>query len=80
MAETPNTTDTAAAATPTPAAPPAPETKAKSKKPETELVKLQHEVKGNWTLRIDASEYAVVDGAVEVPAWHYDAAHQAGFR
>lgn len=52
----------------------------RSGKPEVELTKLQHTVKANWTLRIDASEYEVVDGAVEVPPWHYDAAHQAGFR
>lgn len=69
----PNAPDAAAAAT-------APDADKKVRGKKAELIKLQHEVKGNWTLRIDASEYAVVDGVVEVPPWHYDAAHQAGFR
>lgn len=56
------------------------ETPKKGKAEPAELVKLQHEMRTNWTLRIDASEYTVTAGAVEVPAWHVDAARQAGFR
>lgn len=63
-----------------PATPPDTDDKPKAKKPKVELVRLQHPIKESWTLRIDTSEYAVVDGVVEVPLWHFDAAHQAGFR
>lgn len=58
------------------------ETKAakKATRAEPELVTLQHEHKGNWTLSIEGEHYPVVDGAVEVPAFHVPAAQQAGFR
>lgn len=49
-------------------------------KAEPELITLQHEHKGNWTLSIEGENYPVVDGAVEVPAFHVPNAQQAGFR
>lgn len=57
------------------------ETKPKpAKKAESELVKLVHIAKGDWTLSIEGENYPVVDGAVEVPSHHVPAAKQAGFR
>jgi hypothetical protein len=49
------------------------------KKAPSDIVTLRIEPKFSGTLKIDHSEYPVIDGVVEVPPWHVDAAKAAGY-
>jgi hypothetical protein len=48
--------------------------------PAPEPVRLKAAIEWSGELAIGEARYPVVNGVVEVPAWHVENAYQAGFR